>query len=155
MTTQERRRLLRALSGCGCIAVHMGRLCITTHEGPILRRRRLWLQSDRNQHLNISYLELFVASPHEGGLHTGSFVICRAVIAASPFAFRQTMMVSINGFGFCLAICPSAEISWSKFGSAPGPQTSSTGASDSPSLSMAWLILLSAWPTNYALWSAS
>lgn len=85
-----------------------------------------------------------MASSHEGELHTCSLVICLAVIAASPFAFRQTMMVSIKGFGFCLAICPSAEINWSKFGSAPGPQTSSTGASDSPSFRMAWLILLSA-----------
>jgi hypothetical protein len=51
---------------------------------------------------------------HAMGIHVISltvFVACLATTAASPLAFRQNMIVSIKGFGFCRAIWPRADMS--------------------------------------------
>lgn len=79
-----------------------------------------------------------------------TFARCiRAPAALSLLSFRHSIIVSIGGLGLWRAMWPSADMSWSKLGSTPGPQTSSTLASGWPRSVMHWLIFESAWLMNW------
>ena len=82
----------------------------------------------------------------------GCLTVCscvRSFDASSLFALRQSMMVSIKGFGLCRAMWPRAAMSWSKLGSTPGPQMNSTSASGwLRSVVMHRMIFWSAWLMN-------
>lgn len=88
------------------------------------------------------------SSACKGFTHTSANKI-RFLAASSLFAFRQSIIVSIRGLGFWRAIWPSEDISWSKFGSTPGPQTRSTRASGWPRSVMHWLIFWSVCSMNW------